>query len=166
MNEICRNIINRRFGERFLADLRPKSVLRSHHFIMPPAIGKIMYRSNILTSSFIRFCIVGVVATAIHYGIYWLMLKLMTPTPAFTIGYIVSFCFNFFLTAKFTFKKKATSKKGIGFAMSHLVNYGLQTGLLNIFILIGFPEQFAAIPVYFICVPVNYLLVRFVFSKL
>ncbi len=113
-----------------------------------------------------RFCIVGVLATAIHYAVYWTLLKVMRPTPAFTIGYLVSFCMNFFLSARFTFKKKASAKKGMGFALSHLVNYGLQTGALNLFIAIGLREQMAAIPVYCICIPINFLLVRFVFSKL
>jgi len=122
--------------------------------------------SKLLSSSFIRFCIVGVIATAINYGVYWLMLKILKPTPSFTIAYIVSFCFNFFLTAKFTFKKEATAKKGVGFALSHLVNWGIQTGALNLFLYLGLKEQIAAIPVYCICVPINYLLVRFVFSKL
>jgi len=128
--------------------------------IMDSSVGKKVFWKNRFNISFIRFCIVGVIATAIHYGIYWLLLKVMSPTLAFTIGYAISFCCNFIMTTKFTFKKKATPKKGFGFAMSHLVNYGLQTGSLNLFIFIGIPEQFAAIPVYFICVPINYLLVR------
>lgn len=116
--------------------------------------------------SFIRFCIVGVIATAIHYGVYYLLLKLISPNVAFTIGYIVSFCCNYLLTSRFTFKKKPTAGNGVGFAFSHLVNYGLQMLFLNIFISLGLGEKIAPIPVYCICVPVNYLLVRFVFKKL
>lgn len=121
---------------------------------------------NPINSSFLRFCMVGVLATAIHYGVYWILLKFMGPTPAFTIGYAVSFCFNYFLSARFTFRKKASAKNGVGFALSHVVNYGLQTGCLNLFLALGLGEKIAPIPVYCICVPINYLLVRFVFNKL
>lgn len=84
---------------------------------------------------------------------------------AFTVGYLISFVFNFFMSARFTFRKKPTTRKGIGFALSHLVNYGLETGALNVFLILGLAKEIAPIPVYFICVPINFLLVRFVFSK-
>lgn len=121
---------------------------------------------KLFDKSFIRFCIVGVIATGIHYGIYYLLLKLLSANAAFTIGYVTSFCCNYLMTAKFTFKKKATAKNGVGFALSHLVNYGLQMLFLNIFLALGMSAKLAPLPVYCICVPVNFLLVRFVFNKI
>lgn len=120
----------------------------------------------VLKIEFIRFAIVGVVATLIHYGIYYLLLQLINVNIAYTIGYLLSFCCNFWLSAKFTFKAEATTKRGLGFALSHLVNYGLQILVLNITLSFGVPEPLAPIPVYLICVPVNFLLVRFVFKKI
>lgn len=114
----------------------------------------------------IRFATVGVIATAIHYFIYWLLLHPIHPTIAFTVGYVISFICNFYLTSRFTFKKKATVKKGLGFISSHLLNYLLQVCLLNLFLHIGIDSLFAPVPVYCICIPVNFLMVRFVFCKL
>jgi putative flippase GtrA len=85
---------------------------------------------------------------------------------AFTIGYLLSFFMNFWLSAKFTFKAEATVKRGAGFALSHLVNYGLQMLVLNVSLKFGVPEPLAPVPVYLICIPVNFLLVRFVFKKI
>ena len=90
---------------------------------------------------FIKFCIVGGVATGIHYGIYLLLNRAMNTTLAFTIGYIVSFLANFVLSNYFTFKTRPSAKKGFGFAMSHFINYLLQVGLLNLFIHIGMPKN-------------------------
>lgn len=116
---------------------------------------------------FIRFGLVGVLATLIHYAIYYLLLQSeINSNYAFTIGYILSWLINFFLTARFTFKKKASVKKGIGFALSHAVNYCLQIACLNIFIWLGVSKALSPIPVYCICIPVNFLLVKTVFSKL
>jgi len=108
----------------------------------------------------LRFGIVGVIATAIHYGIYWIFLKLLNPTLAYSIGYAVSFIFNFFLSSFFTFKIRPDIKKGIGFALSHGINYLLHISLLNVFLYLGVPSVFAPFPVFAIAVPINFILVH------
>lgn len=114
----------------------------------------------------VRFGIVGVLATAIHYVIYYLLLQTrMNAGIAFTIGYAISWLSNFWLSAHFTFRKKATVKKGVGFAMSHLINYLLQIVFLEIFIWLGVPTTLAPLPVYCVCIPVNFILVRFIFNS-
>jgi len=114
---------------------------------------------------FLRFAIVGVIATGIHYGIYLVLLKFLNPTISYTAGYIISFCFNFIFTNIFTFKTKPNAKKGVGFILSHIINYGLHIVLLNLFLWLSLPEKYAPIPVYAIAVPVNFLIIRFVFKS-
>ena len=121
---------------------------------------------------FIRFCIVGLIATGIHYGIYLLLLGLaggkgnqLYDNIAYSIGYALSFICNLLLTSRFTFKKKLTVAKGGGFALSHAVNYGLHLLFLNTFMWLGIPEKWAPIPTYIIVFPINFLLVRTVFKK-
>lgn len=108
----------------------------------------------------IRFCIVGVLATIVHYGIYLLLKGVINVSVAYTIGYVISFIGNFVLTNVYIFKTQATAKKGIGFVICHVINYLLHIGLLNVFIWMGVPSSLAPIPVYCIVVPVNFLLVR------
>ena len=120
----------------------------------------------ICSTEFFRFVLVGLAATGIHYLIYRLFDLIIPANPAYAIGYVLSFLFNFFLTSSFTFKKKATFKKGLGFGLSHLVNFTLHMLLLNLFLYLGLSEAIAPIPVYCICIPVNFLLVRFVFNRL
>ena len=117
------------------------------------------------TGEFIRFGIVGVVATAIQYGLYLLLLKWLQPQISNTIGYVISFIFNYIASTKFTFKVKSTAKKGAGFAFSHLINYVLQTVFLTLFLWLGLPKNIALIPVFCICVPINFLLVRLFLKK-
>lgn len=114
----------------------------------------------------VRFGMVGVVATALHYGVYWLLHGLMNVSVAYTIGYFVSFVANYLLSARFTFKKKKSVKNGVGFACAHLFNYVLQISLLNLFIWLGVGEELAPVPVYCIAIPTNFVLVRFVFVKM
>ena len=77
----------------------------------------------------IRFCIVGIMAVAIHYAIYLLLKQWMVHVVAFAIGYFISFIANFFMTAKFTFKKDATTKKGVGFLGAHIINFACKVCL-------------------------------------
>lgn len=112
-----------------------------------------------------RFVVVGVIATAMHYGLYAILRWFMYVNVAYTIGYLVSFVANFYLSAYFTFRRKPSWRKAMGFGGAHLCNYLLHILLLNLFLYIGVPEAWAPIPVFGIAIPVNFLLVRFVFKK-
>ena len=114
---------------------------------------------------FIRFVIVGVTATALHYGLYYLLQHLINVNVAYTLGYVLSFIANFYLTAYFTFRRPPSWNKAFGFGGAHLVNYLLHIVLLNFFLWIGINKTLAPIPVFAIAVPLNFLLVRFVFRR-
>lgn len=122
---------------------------------------------------FIRFAIVGALATAIHYGLYLLIVwaneigedETLCTNIAYSIGYLVSWCVNFYLSAHFTFKSNTSLKRGIGFALSHGVNYLLHILFLNLFLWLGLSETIAPIPVFCIVIPINFVLVRYVFTS-
>lgn len=122
-----------------------------------------MQKNKILGEA-IRFGIVGVVATALHYAIYWILQHWINVNVAYTIGYVLSFIVNYFLTAHFTFKEKTSAKNGIGFGGAHLVNYLLHISLFNFFLWLGLSRELAPIAVYAIAVPTNFVLVRLVFK--
>ena len=108
---------------------------------------------------------VGVLATALHYGIYFLLQRFINVNISYTLGYALSFIANFYLTAYFTFGKKPSWSKAFGFGGAHLFNYLLHIGLLNTFLWLGLSKTLAPIPVFAIAIPVNFLLVRFVFKR-
>lgn len=111
----------------------------------------------------LRFGIVGFVATVIHYGVYLLLQLRIDVNVAYTTGYFVSFIVNYILSARFTFRKKTTVKNGIGFIGAHVVNYLVHVSLLNLFLWLGISRALAPIPVYCIAIPINFMMVRFVF---
>ena len=113
----------------------------------------------------VRFAAVGALATALHYAIYYVLLPLLSAAVAYTIGYGLSLVANFFLTARFTFRSRPTGGKAAGFALSHGVNYLLHISLLQLFLHLGVPPRLAPLPVFAIAIPVNFLLVRFVFRN-
>ena len=126
----------------------------------------------------VRFGIVGGLATVLQYVIYLAAMPLLAnliptlgesdhtlATIANTLAYIISFIFNFIASTRYTFKVKANAKRGAGFTLSHIVNYALQTLILNLFVGMGMEKQWAMIPTLCICVPTNFVLVRFFLKR-
>ena len=113
----------------------------------------------------IRFCIVGVSMTLLHYGIYLFLKRWIYINLAYSIGYGLSLICNYFLTSYFTFRTKVTALRGIGFGVAHLFNYFFQIFLLNIFLLGGIRQNLAPLPVYMVAVPVQFMMIRFVFKQ-
>ncbi len=115
-------------------------------------------------SEFLRFVLVGLTATGVHYCIYYLLIKHIDYNLSYTIGYLLALIMNFYLTAFFTFKEKPSWKNFSGMAGAHGINYLLHIALLNIFLFLGLSKNIAPFPVFAIAVPVNFILVRFVFK--
>lgn len=127
---------------------------------------KKLIQGNGRFSEIIRFGLVGGMATMIQYGIYVVFVNAVKvpAVPSTMISYAISFIFNFLMSNYFTFRTKPTTSRGFGFAMSHLINMGLQVGFVAIFKEIVGPTL-ALLPTFAICIPVNYLLVRFVLTS-
>lgn len=124
----------------------------------------------------VRFAIVGATATLLQYAIYYGLIQLigadaskagshLWSTVAMTVGYVLSFVFNFIASTRFTFRVKANARRGVGFLFSHVVNYTLQMLTLNLFLWLGLSKQVAPIPMFCICVPINFILVRFFLKR-
>ena len=128
--------------------------------------------SNPKIREFIRFCIIGVAATLIHYGIYYAIIKGIAIenelwiNVAYTIGFAISWCCNLWLTAHYTFKTTVNMKRGVGFAVSHGINYLLHLGFLNLFLWMGISATTAPWLVFCCVIPINFILVRMVFKRL
>lgn len=113
----------------------------------------------------LRFGVVGVLATVLQYAIYWVLLRWAGASLSLAVGYAVSFVFNFVASTRYTFRVKANASRGAGFVLSHVVNFLLQMTTLNLFIWLGVSRELAPVPMFCVCVPVNFILVRFFLKK-
>ncbi len=146
-------------------DIQAKDVKKlKRNICRQQIVGK---ATKLFTGEFMRFCIVGVLATGIHYGIYYLLYNLcgVWMNISYTLGFIISFIANFYLSNYFTFHTKPDWKKLLGMSGVHGLNYLNHIILLNFFVWLGVSANLAPIPVYLIAIPVNFLMVRFVFKK-
>jgi putative flippase GtrA len=129
----------------------------------PNFLDKIL--SNVNLNEVVRFFIVGLIATGLHYGIYLILMRYIAVNLAYSTGYLISFLANYFLSAHFTFESKVSIKKGIGFGISHLINYSLHLLFLNVFLSFQISKSIAPIPVFLLVIPINFFLVRFIFKS-
>lgn len=123
-------------------------------------------KGNRRIDEILRFAITGGLATVLQYGIYVVFVNAVgvKAVPSTLISYALSFIANYFLSTYFTFQAKPTGRNGLGFIISHLINMGLQTGMVAIFKgLVG--PTLALLPAFCICIPANYLMVRTVFKS-
>ena len=122
-------------------------------------------KSQSRTSEIIRFCIVGGLATVVQYGVYVVFVNAVhvKAVPSTLISYSISFIFNYILSSYFTFQKKPTAQNMAGFVCSHAVNMGMQTGIVAIFKGIVC-NTLALLPALAICIPLNYFMVRYIFT--
>lgn len=126
----------------------------------------VIIRSDNKKGEFARFVIVGIIAATIHYIIYFVLYHWINVSISYTIGYILSWFCNLYLTSKFTFNRKATLKKSVGFAGAHIINYCVHIFLLQFFLWLGTHKALAPFFVMGIATIINFFLVRTVFVKI
>ena len=112
-----------------------------------------------------RFGIVGAICTGLHYGVYCLCLLVVGASVSYTVGYVVGLLANYVLTTYFTFQSKATRGNVVGFVGSHIVNYLMEIGLLNLFLWLEVSKWLAPIVVMAIAVPINFVLLNVVYRN-
>ena len=113
------------------------------------------------SSEVLRYGVVGVVATGIHLGVYYLLLwPGVNYNVAYAAGCVVSLVFNFYASNFYTFRTRPSLVGAFKFAGSHGVNFLLHLLLLNLYVAVGISEKLAPVFIYVIAIPVTFLLVR------
>lgn len=121
--------------------------------------------SKLFKSEIFRFAIVGIVATVVLYATYWLSLKILHPSLAYSLAYLCAFIVNYLLTTSFTFKVNKSVKNGVGFIISNVINYLVSMALLNLFLWLGLSNELAPIPTILLATISNFLIVRLVMKQ-
>lgn len=114
---------------------------------------------------FLRFCVNGGVSAGIHYGVYVLAMQFIQIDIAYSIGYVVSFIYNYFMTCYWTFHARPTWMRLLGFSGSHVVNYLIHVVLFHLLTVWGVHRLLAPVLVLMVAVPTNFLILRYVYRK-
>ncbi|BAH17534.1 GtrA family protein [Macrococcoides caseolyticum] len=119
-------------------------------------------------SRLIKFVIVGVVNTINYYLVYLLLLKVLHLgyLSSHLTGFLVSFIISYFLNCYVVYKVKPTLKKLIQFPLTQVVNMGIQTLLLFIFVdLLHFNNVYAPFPALVFTIPITYFVTTYILTK-
>lgn len=116
--------------------------------------------ANLLNGEFSRFVMVGVVNTAVYYGIYLVLLHALSLPylAAHLIGFVVSLNVSFFLNTRLTYRTRPTLKKYLLYPLTQAVNISVSTVLMYVFVdLFHFNSSLAPFAALLFTVPITFV---------
>ncbi|WP_017548522.1 GtrA family protein [Salinicoccus carnicancri] len=121
-------------------------------------------KRNEKSCEFIRFILTGLLNTVNYYVIYTLLLWSGLPyLLSHVTGFLSAFVISYFLNCHFVYRVRPTWPRFLKFPLTQVVNMGMQTLLLYIFVdTFGWNEIIAPLPVLIVTVPVTYTITRWV----
>lgn len=113
----------------------------------------------------IKFVIVGGINTLDYYLVYLILLKLLHIhyMVSHIIGFIVSFIISYYLNCYFVYRVKPILKKFLSFPLTQVVNMGMQSLFLYIFVRwFNFPSEIAPFVGLIVTIPITFILSKWI----
>lgn len=113
----------------------------------------------------IKFIIVGGINTVDYYIVYLFLLKLigLNYLISHLTGFIVSFIISYYLNCYFVYRVTPTWKKFIQFPITQVINMGMQTLLLYVFVqLLHVSSVIAPFAGLIITIPITFILSKYI----
>ncbi|EHM71569.1 MULTISPECIES: GtrA family protein [Staphylococcus] len=120
---------------------------------------------NQLHLEIIKFVIVGGINTFNYYVVYLLLLKVLNVQylVSHITGFIVALIISYYLNCYFVYKVQPTLRKFLQFPITQLVNVGMQTLLLFIFVrFFHINSVIAPFAGLIITIPVTFILSKYI----
>lgn len=121
-------------------------------------------KQNRFNNEFTRFILTGLLNTLNYYVIYTILLLTGLPYILSHLGgFILAFIISYFLNCHFVYRVRPTWSRFLKFPLTQVVNMGMQTILLFVFVdIFNWYEMIAPLPVLIVTVPVTYTITRWV----
>jgi len=122
--------------------------------------------NNFEIQRWIRFLIVGIINTTLTYGVYLILMLIISYQIAYLIAYFAGVLFAYWFNAVFVFKV-ALSWKGIfSYPVIYVIQYFLSALLLDVFVeTIHIDKVFAPLIIIILMIPISYLLNKYVLTS-
>ena len=116
------------------------------------------------SSRFLRFIVSGGVNTAITYGIYLVLLQIVTYEISYSIAYVSGIAISYALNRSFVFRSYNGLRSILLFPLVYVVQYAFGMLLLWLWVeMAGLSDKIAPLIVVAVTLPLTYVLSRFVF---
>ena len=113
----------------------------------------------------VRFALVGVLNTAIYYGLYLLFGLFLPYLAAHVVAFILSMIGSFFLNCYFTFRTRPTWRKFLLFPLSNATNFVVTSvGLYVLVQFVGLNQRIAPLLAASVAIPVTFLVAQVVLA--
>lgn len=119
---------------------------------------------KIVTKQMVGFAITGLLSTAIMFGLYVLLHRIIKYQYAYLISYTISVIALYFMNAH-VFKMPASLQTFLEFPLIYLLQYIVGALSLEFLVRFGFSVTFAPLLVVIVLLPVTFFLNKIVFSK-
>ncbi len=111
----------------------------------------------------VRFAAVGVLNTAIYYGMYLALTQVLSYLAAHVVAFVLSMIGSFFLNCRFTFHARPTLRKFLLFPLSNVTNFVVTSiGLYVLVQFCRFPDRVAPLLAAALAIPITFLVARLV----
>ncbi len=104
-----------------------------------------------------KFGVIGVLNTALFYTLYLIFLKMIEPTLSYYLAYLLSMIFAILMNLKFTFEKRATTRKIVMFMCVYLLSMYIGGLVLIMFIGYSISPQLAGLLTIGVTIVTNFL---------
>lgn len=132
---------------------------------MKDKITFLLYNDRI--RQFVRFCLVGAIATAVDAALFYLLRQWLPYQASMIISYTSCLCLNMVLTLLWTFNTEITPHNAISVVAAHLFNlFVVRFGLMAIFInVLQINDKLAFIPTLCISTMTNFFIIKTILNK-
>ena len=115
---------------------------------------------------FLRFCVVGIICTAIDAGVYYSLYRWTGYQIAMISGFFLSLGINYLLNTYWSFRHKPSIRTAVGVFAAHCLNiFVVRMALMWVFIhFMGLEAGVAFVPTLIISMITNFLIIRAVYS--
>lgn len=116
-----------------------------------------------INHEFIRFILVGGGNTLLTFGIYALLLRIMSYSIAYTISYIIGILVSYLMNTRLVFMGSFEIKKAVQYPLVYIVQYLI--GLVALYILVDYfnINRLLASPlIVLVTIPVTFLMSRWI----
>jgi putative flippase GtrA len=112
-----------------------------------------------------RFALVGVLNTAIYYGLYLLFRLFLPYLAAHVVAFTLSMIGSFFLNCYFTFRTRPTWRKFLLFPLSNATNFVVTSvGLYVLVQYFGVNQRIAPLLAASVAIPITFLVAQLVLA--
>ena len=124
------------------------------------------FAARLLTSDKVRFLLAGASTMAFSYLVYWGLLQVLQPKPAYGLAYVAGIGWSYVVTTAWVFRRAPTWRGLASFPLVYLVQAAVSFGVFVLLIDIGgLHPLLAPLVTVIAALPLTYVLGRAVVNR-